>query len=110
MCNSAFAQQNSCTERTIPLTIGTTSSSPNIVLSAADLKGSFLGKAVQIGSFVSPKTKPRIVYLVEISEDIQRTRALDDWNFPLDVVHVLILRTPADVEVGIASSRRHYSM
>ena len=59
-------------------------------------------KAVQIGSFVATKTKPRVVYLVEISEDIQRTGSLDDWNFPLDVVRVLILKTPADVEVGIA--------
>ena len=102
MCNGAFAQQNGCTERTIPLTIHTTNGSPDIVLSTADLEGSYLGKAVQIGSFVSTKTKPRVVYLVEISEDIQRTGALDDWNFPLDVVRALILRTPADVGVGIA--------
>jgi hypothetical protein len=102
MCNGALAQQNGCTERTIPLTIRTTNGSPDIVLSTADLKGSYLGKAVQIGSFVSAKTKPRVVYLVEISEDMERTGALEDWNFPLDLARALILSTPADVEVGVA--------
>jgi hypothetical protein len=102
MCKGAPAQQNGCTERTIPLTIRTTNGSPGISLSTADLEGSYLGKAVQIGSFVSAKTKPRVVYLVEISEDMQRTGALENWNFPLDLARSLILRTPSDVEVGIA--------
>ena len=49
ICNGAVAQQNGCTERTIPLTIGT--ANPNsIALSTADLEGSYSGKAVQIGS------------------------------------------------------------
>ena len=102
MCNGALAEQNGCTARTIPLTIRTTNGSPDIVLSTADLKGSYHGKPVQIGTFVSEKTKPRIVYLVEISDDMQRSGAAGDWNFPLDFARALILSTPADAEVGIA--------
>lgn len=33
---------------------------------------------------------------------MQRASALEDWNFPLDLARLLILRTPADVGVGIA--------
>lgn len=102
-CGVALAQQNGCLERTIPLTIRTANPGPDIALSTADLQGSYLGKAVQIGSFGSADSiKPRIVFLVEISGSMQPTGSLQDWNFPLDVTRDLILRTPSDVEVGVA--------
>jgi len=102
MSNVAIAQQNRCVERTIPLSVRTTKSGLDTTLSTSDLQGSYQGKPVQIGGFVSAKTKPRVLYLVEMSEDMERTGALEDWNFPLDLARALIARTPADVHVGIA--------
>jgi von Willebrand factor type A domain len=94
------AQQPSCEQRTIPVSISTMDSKPLRPLSSADFKGTYQKKPVRITSVTASQGPTRVVVLLDASGSVQGQKSV--WNFAVGVGEDLVTGLPPTTEIGLA--------
>ncbi len=89
-------------QRIIPVSIFNHGSASAPVFTSGNFAGSFKGKAVHINS-ISPDPGPRrVIILLDISGSMLGSTTDADWNFPLDLAEVLLVKMPPNTQIGLA--------
>jgi len=98
---SAGGQQDSCRQRTIPVSIFGVDGSPVPLLSSANLEGSYRKKPVAVTGAVINREPPRVVLLLDASASMHGPRSQHDLNFSVDLAEDLLSGMPSASEVGL---------
>jgi hypothetical protein len=97
----ANAQQDSCQQRTIPVSISTRDAAPVPPLTAVDFEAVYEKKSVRVVSVAVNREPTRVVLLFDASGSMHEQRARSEWNFALDIAEDLLTVQPRTSEIGL---------
>lgn len=98
---TAQTQPNSCTQRTIPVSIVTESGEPVTDLTAANFAAKFDGKPVPVTSVTSEHPRAAILILLDVSGSMKEFSG--SLGGELDILDTVVSQVPPDTPVGIAT-------
>ena len=94
---SLSAAQSSCLDRTVPVSLTERDLTPPPQLAAANLKGTVKGKAVTVKLLQTPRSLPRMIFLIDTSGSMYKS-----GTATADIAEGILSKLPAEVEVGLA--------
>src|SRR5882672_10388711 len=97
----AWPQRDSCRQRMIPVSIGTTDGGPVPPLDSANFGGTYRKKPIRVTSTAINQEPPRVVLLLDTSGSMRGMTSADERNFSVDLAEDLVLAMPAASEIGL---------
>jgi hypothetical protein len=89
-------------QQTIPVSIFSRNSVPVPDFTNSNLEASYRGKIVRVNSVTLDPGPRRIMLLLDVSDSMLGSTTDADWNFPLDIAEVLLVKMPRGTEIGMA--------
>jgi len=89
-------------QRAIPVSIFNRGNASAPEFTSRDFTGSFKGKSVHVNSIIPDPGPRRVIILLDISGSMLGSTTDADWNFPLDIAEILLVKMPPNTQIGLA--------